>query len=90
MDDTISDFKRELAALATIRDELKLKAHLARAELRTELDELERRWRLADEQIERAKSHVKQDATVVRRELKGLLLELKAGFENVKRSFHAS
>jgi len=86
-DSAISDFKRELAALATIRDELKLKAHLARADIKTELDELERRWLLADEQLQRAKAHAKHDVSVMQRELGVLLSDLKRGYLNVKRAF---
>jgi hypothetical protein len=89
-DTTITDFKRELAALGTLRDELKLKAHLARIELKSQLDELERKWRLAEEQLDRAKAHAQADGSRVQRELKSLLGDLRTGFQNAKRAFDQS
>jgi len=83
----LTDFKRELATLATLRDELKLKAHLARAELKTQFDDLERRWLLADEQFQRAKNRVQQDGAVVEHKVTVLLEDLKRGYQNVKRAF---
>ena len=88
-DSLITDFKRELAALATIRDELKLKAQLARADVKSELDQLERRWQLADEHLQRAKLHVKQDVASVQGELKTLLADLKRGYQDAKQAFDA-
>jgi hypothetical protein len=85
----LTDFKRELAAIETLRDELKLKAHLARTEIKSQLDELERRWLLADEQFQRAKSHVEQDKAHVEHKLAQLLGDLKLGYQNVKRAFEA-
>ncbi len=86
----LSDFQRELDALATLRDELKLKARLARAELQAQLDELEHRWRLAEEQLRRTKDHVKQDHQVIDRKISNLLSDLKLGYQNVKQAFEAN
>lgn len=81
------DFKAELAALATLRDELKLKMHLARADVKSQLDDLERRWQLAEEQLRRTKEHVKQDTALVEHRLVQLVADLKQGYQNVKRAF---
>lgn len=90
MDDSrLNDFQRELDALATIRDELKLKAHLARADLKTELAALEDRWALAEEQLRRSAAHVKQDAKLVEYRFTQLIDDLKTGFRNAKRAFDA-
>ncbi|MEY4509832.1 MAG: hypothetical protein RLZZ450_1954 [Pseudomonadota bacterium] len=91
MDDQIKqlDFKAELAALATLRDELKLKVHLARADLNSQLDDLERRWLLVEEQLRRTKDHVKQDTALVEHRLAQLLADLKLGYQNVKRAFES-
>jgi hypothetical protein len=88
MDDKIKqlDFKRELAALSTLREELKLKAHLACADLTSQLDDLERRWLLAEEQLRRTKDHVKQDAALAERKLARVVDDLRLGYENVKRA----
>lgn len=88
MDDSaMLDFKKELEALGRIRDELKLKAHLAQAEVKSRLDDLERKWRLADEKVQRAKSHAKQDAATLQGEVKELITDLKQGYQDVKRTF---
>lgn len=89
-DSTLHSFKRELDALATVRDELKLKAHLARAEARTQLDELEKKWGLAQERYEQAKSHAQRDVTLLQSEFQTLVGDLKKGFQSVKRSFEES
>lgn len=81
---TLSEFKRELEALTTLRDELKLKAHLAGAELKTQLEDLERRWSLAEEQVQRTVSHLKLDSQLVERKFALLVDDLKAGYQNVK------
>lgn len=80
-----TNFKRELESLATIRDELKLKAHLAKNEIRDELERLERKWLLADEELQRAKTHAKEDVDSISKSAKELLLDLKQGYESVKR-----
>lgn len=89
-DSTLVSFRRELDALATIRDELKLKAHLARAEVRTQLNELERKWSLADERYAQAKSNAQRDLGTIQRELQTLVGDLKSGFQSIKRTFERS
>jgi hypothetical protein len=78
-------FKRELEAMATIRDELKVKAHLARKEVQDEIDRLEVKYRLVDEELTRAKSHAKLEAAKIGEDLKALLVELKQGYAAVRR-----
>lgn len=86
MDEKIrTTFKRELDALATIRDELKLKAHLARKEIQDEVNELEKKWALAEEELERAKTHTKNEAGRIGQDVKSLLLDLKQGYSAVRR-----
>jgi len=85
----LTNFKSELAALTTLREELKLKAHLARADLKTQYDDLERQWALANEQFQRTKGHLKQDGALVERKVMHLLSDLKTGYQNVKQAFEA-
>jgi HAMP domain-containing protein len=86
MDDTIrTTFKRELEALATIRDELKLKAHLAQRDVQDELDQLEKKWRLAEEELERTKAHTKSEIGRIGQDVKALVQDLKRGYAAVKR-----
>lgn len=81
----MTHFKRELEALATIRDELKLKAHLAKKDIQDELDRLEIKWSRADEELQRVKAQAKQDAQAISKSTRELLLDLKQGYESIKR-----
>lgn len=86
MEETIKNtFKRELDALATIRDELKLKAHLARKDVQDEIVRLESKYRSVDEQLDRAKSHAASEVERIRADVKGLLVELKQDYDAVRR-----
>lgn len=84
-DATKLSFERELAALATLRDELKLKAHLAKSELKDELTKLESKWQRVDEEVRRTSTHAKSDVQAIGDQAKSLLNELKQGYESVKR-----
>jgi DNA-binding transcriptional regulator GbsR (MarR family) len=86
MEETVrSSFKRELDALATIRDELKLKAHLARKDVQDEIDQLEAKYRRVDEELGRTKSHAKAEVARIGDDLKALLVDLKQGYAAVRR-----
>jgi hypothetical protein len=78
-------FKRELDALGTIRDELKLKAHLARKDVQDEIDRLESKYRLVDQELDRTKAHAKSEVERIGNEVKTLLVDLKQGYEAVRR-----
>lgn len=86
METTIkSKFKHELEALATIRDELKLKAHLARQDVKDEIARLETKMLRADEEMGHIKANTKTEIERLGTDFKDLLVELKQGFESVKR-----
>jgi hypothetical protein len=80
-------FKREFEALATIRDELKLKAHLAKADIKDELGRLETRWQKLEEEVRRNSTHMKEPLDDISQGAKELVTELKKGYDNVKRYF---
>ena len=48
MSDDINDFWEKLKAQ---RDEMKVQAHLARAEFRDEWDEVEKKWQKAEQKL---------------------------------------
>ncbi|HTU62755.1 MAG TPA: hypothetical protein VMF89_30040 [Polyangiales bacterium] len=86
MEDSLrNNFKREFEALATIRDELRLKAHLARKDVQDELSQLEVKYRLVDEELGRAKQHAQAGASRIGQDVKSLLVDLKQGYEAVRR-----
>jgi phosphoenolpyruvate-protein kinase (PTS system EI component) len=78
------DFKRELEALATIRDELRLKAHLAKNDVKSELTELEQKLLRLREELQRTKTHAQSDLGAISEASRSLLQDLKRGFANVK------
>jgi hypothetical protein len=80
-----TNFKRELEALATIRDELRVKAHLAKKDVQDELDNLETKWLRVDEELQRVKAHAKQDVQALSQSARELVLDLKQGYESIKR-----
>lgn len=53
-------FKREVEALQAIRDELKVKAHLAKAEIKDEWSQLEGQLNHLEEELLRTADHVKE------------------------------
>ncbi len=86
MDDTDrNNFKREFDALATIRDELRLKAHLARKDIQDELSRLENKYRRVDEELGRATANAQAEVSRIGQDVKMLLVDLKQGYEAVRR-----
>jgi signal transduction histidine kinase len=81
------NFRSELDTLTAIRDELKLKAHLARADMRDELDKLEQRFRRLEERLPRDVAHVKAPLEAIGQDAKDLIHELKVGYEDLRGRF---
>lgn len=81
---TTNPFQTELDALRTVRDELKLKAHLAKADLRQELATLETRWQQVEQDVRRTAANTKEPLQAIGQKLEQAVRELKQGFESVK------
>ncbi|HEX4354393.1 MAG TPA: hypothetical protein VHZ95_15795 [Polyangiales bacterium] len=79
-DDLKDALARELDSLTAAREEIRLKAHLAKADAKTDLDKLEQTWERVQEQAKRI--HTKADLEA---SLRGLIEELKSGYERLKR-----
>lgn len=77
-------FSREFDALVTIRDELKLKAHLAKADLKDELEKLESKWELVENDLRLTAKHAKEPIEAIGHKTTELLKELKQGYESVR------
>jgi hypothetical protein len=76
------NFKRELEALATIRDELKVKAHLAKADVKDEISRLETKWQQVEAEIKRGASQVNE---TLGESTKDLVKELRERYDHLKR-----
>ena len=76
-------FTSELTALAATRDDIRVRAHLAKASAKDELDRLERTWERVQEQAQRV--HTKGHVAEIETGIRGLIEELKSGYERIKR-----
>lgn len=89
MNQVKATLQRELNALQGLAQELNVKAALARADLKTELDQVEIKLRRAHEDIQRMNEHIKQPLHQLESALRTLLSEIRAGLERVRKAFES-
>lgn len=77
--------QQELESLVRTRDELRVQAHLAKADARKELDRLEAGLLQLQNEAKRLAEHGKDAAHDIGATSRTLLDELKHGFERMKR-----
>ena len=77
--------ERELEMLQTLRDELKLKVHLAAADVRDEFHRLEKKWERLDEELHRTARHAKLPLQAVGAQSRELIEELQRSYSNIRR-----
>jgi len=70
--------------LKTQRDEIKVQIHLAQAELKDELEELEPKWQEAQEKFEALKHGTEEAATDVQNAVKVVADELSTAYARIK------
>ena len=78
--------QRELAALASARDELKLQMHLAKAEAKDEWHKLEDNFSRLEEELKRTSSGIEAPLRELGSAARGMLDELKQGYERLRSS----
>lgn len=83
------DFTQELDAARTIRDELRLKAHLAKADLKDELQRVESRFHQIEEDLRRTRDHLKEPAEVIGQKSAAIVRELRTTMESIRRRLTA-
>ena len=76
--------QQELESLRTTREELRLQASLARADMRAELDRLEHKFERAQEELGRIGAHSKSALTEVEGAIRTLIGELRSGYERMR------
>jgi hypothetical protein len=74
------------AALAQLRDELRLKLHLAKAEARTEWERLETKWKELQRKLPAIETASAETGKEIGAALKLLTKELTEGYERIKKS----
>lgn len=79
--------KPELESLQQIAEELRLKGALARADIKSEFDRLETKLRRAHEDLVRTGEHVKAPLHEIESAAGAVLVEVRAGFERLRKAF---
>ena len=85
MSDTKEGFEKMLSGLKTMRDELKVQIHLAKAEAKDEWEELEEKWQEFKAQGKTVTEAVDESAKDVASALELVGEELKAGYNRIKK-----
>ncbi|MFT3924159.1 MAG: hypothetical protein QM778_16610 [Myxococcales bacterium] len=86
MDDKAKfDFTQELDAMRTIREELRLKAHLAKADLKDELERVEKRFQQIEEDLRRTRAHLQEPAETIGQKSATIVREVKGAMESIRR-----
>ena len=70
--------------LKTQRDELRLKAHLATAELKDEWEELEEKWKYAEGKLNKLQHEAKDSAADLKASTKIVLDEISTAYDRIK------
>lgn len=80
------DFDDIVEKLKTERDELRVRAHLMKAEIHDEFEALEGKWEHLESNVARLKDASKESAEEIGAAVKQLTEELGAGYRRVKKS----
>jgi hypothetical protein len=78
------DIEKFWEQLKTQRDELRVRAHLARAELTEELDVIEIKWQEAEKKFEHFQDEAIETTTEMKKSLHIILDEISGTFERIK------
>lgn len=78
------DFDTNIAHLKTLRDEIRVQIHLAKAELKDEWEELEDKWDDVEEALEEAKKDAAEVAEEARQTVNVIVEELGDAYRRIK------
>ena len=81
MSDDINDFWEKLKAQ---RDEMKVQAHLARAEFRDEWDEVEKKWHKAEQKLHHVQDQAIETTAEMQRSAKVVMEEIASTYQRIK------
>jgi hypothetical protein len=74
----------EVKSLGQLRDEIRLKAHLLRADLRAEMNRLETEWQRLNRDLEPLKNAAAESAKELSFSTKQLFGSLRRGYERIR------
>lgn len=80
------DFEQVIGKLKAQRDELKVQMHLAKAEIRDEFDDLERKWEHIEGRLEKAGHEAKESAEDVGAALSTVADEIGSAYQRIKKA----
>lgn len=81
---------RDLAHLATARDELRVQLQLAKAEIKDEWSKLEDKYQRVEGEVRKLSDSAKTPAKEISQAARTLLDEIKHGYDRVKRELDRS
>ena len=81
MSSDIDDFWEKLK---TQRDEMKVQAHLARAEFRDEWNEVEEKWQKAEQALNRMQDQAIETTAEMQKSAKVIMEEIASTYERIK------
>jgi hypothetical protein len=84
MSETPKRFQEEMDRLRELRDELRVKLQLGRAELRDRFQELEKSWHQLEGRLKVAREGAREDAENVREAARLLAAELRDSYEHLR------
>ena len=85
MDEAKNRMDRELDRLRRLRDELNVKAHLGRAEVRDLWEKAEHRMRELEAEAKRVKREAREPLAAIGDAGERLLKELETGYERIRK-----
>ena len=80
------DIEQVMGKLKAQRDELRVQMHLAKAEVKEEWDELERKWEHVESRLEKVGHEAKDSAGEVGAALSTVAEEIGSAYQRIKRS----
>ena len=79
-----SDFEDFWEKLKTQRGEMKVQAHLARAEFRDEWNEVEEKWQKAEQAFERVQDQAIETTAEMQHSAKVIMEEIASTYDRIK------
>lgn len=81
---TFEDFEQFFGGLKQQRDELKLKLHLLKADVRDEWEKADKKWKQLRKKMEQFRSEAKKAARNPDKAIENLAKELKEKYEQIR------
>lgn len=85
MTDKRSRIDEELDTLRTLRDELRVRAHLGRAEVRDLWEDAEKRWHKLEAEAGRVREQAREPMEQIGEAAELLLEEIKRGYDKLRK-----